>query len=59
MAYYRICPDCGCTLDPGEKCDCRKEKERKEEERQLFFSRNLEIAVGGQIAFRLSRKEES
>lgn len=19
---YRICPDCGCALDPGEKCDC-------------------------------------
>lgn len=21
--YYRICPDCGCHLDPGEKCDCQ------------------------------------
>lgn len=25
MAYYSICPDCGCTLDPGEKCDCEEE----------------------------------
>lgn len=22
MSYYRICPDCGCSLDPGERCDC-------------------------------------
>lgn len=26
MAYYRECPDCGCNLDPGEKCECQKEK---------------------------------
>ncbi len=25
MAYYSICRKCGGTLDPGEKCDCRKE----------------------------------
>lgn len=23
MAYYRVCPDCGAALDPGEVCDCR------------------------------------
>lgn len=23
MDYYRICPDCGAALDPGEKCDCQ------------------------------------
>ena len=22
------CPDCGASLDFGEKCDCRKEKSR-------------------------------
>lgn len=22
MAYYRTCPNCGCALDPGERCDC-------------------------------------
>lgn len=26
MAYYRICPRCGCNLDPGEHCDCEDEK---------------------------------
>lgn len=20
---YRICPDCGAHLDPGERCDCQ------------------------------------
>lgn len=22
---YRKCPYCGASLDPGEKCDCKKE----------------------------------
>ena len=22
MSYYIVCPDCGCNLDPGEKCKC-------------------------------------
>ena len=22
MTYYRICPDCGAHLDPGERCAC-------------------------------------
>lgn len=27
MPYYRICPQCGAYLDPGELCDCQdKEK---------------------------------
>lgn len=29
MPYYKICPDCGATLDRGEPCDCTK-KERPE-----------------------------
>ncbi len=23
MAQYRVCPNCGAALDPGEVCDCR------------------------------------
>lgn len=23
MSYYRICPHCGSSLDPGERCDCQ------------------------------------
>lgn len=22
--YYKICPNCGTHLDPGEKCDCSR-----------------------------------
>lgn len=22
MSYYRVCPNCGAHLDPGEQCDC-------------------------------------
>ena len=25
--YYWTCPYCNANLDPGEKCDCTKEKE--------------------------------
>lgn len=31
MTYYTICPTCGATLDPGEKCDCEKEEKPCEE----------------------------
>ena len=27
MSYYRICPDCGSSLDPGERCDCQDKEE--------------------------------
>ena len=26
MAYYRICPDCGANLDPGEVCRYHKKE---------------------------------
>lgn len=26
MAQFRTCLDCGANLDPGEQCDCKKEK---------------------------------
>ena len=22
---YRVCPDCGASLDPGEICDCQEQ----------------------------------
>lgn len=25
MAYYRVCPNCGSNLDPGEQCDCERQ----------------------------------
>ena len=29
MAYYRVCPSCGCNIDPGEICDCRAETKKE------------------------------
>lgn len=29
---YHVCKECGATLDPGEKCDCRKEPTAKKSE---------------------------
>lgn len=55
MAYYRVCPECGCNLDPGEKCDCKKEKEQK----QKFFRNHLKMESGsGQFAFSFDSWEE-
>lgn len=34
MAYFYSCPRCGCNLDPGEKCDCEKEKHYHEQKRK-------------------------
>lgn len=28
MGYSRPCPYCNANLDPGEKCDCQKEKKQ-------------------------------
>ena len=30
--YYYTCPDCHSNLDPGEVCDCKKEKQPQENE---------------------------
>lgn len=24
--YYRVCPICGCSLDPGDRCDCERDE---------------------------------
>lgn len=32
MPYYRVCPNCGSNLDPGERCDCKDQKEQTVEE---------------------------
>lgn len=53
MAYYNVCPNCGCNLDPGEKCDCQEEKERERE----FFNRHLKMEPKArQLAFLFDRE---
>lgn len=32
MSYYRVCPNCGANLDPGERCDCQDEEKQDERE---------------------------
>lgn len=54
MAYYNTCPNCGSNLDPGEKCLCQNEKEKKQE----FFKRYLRMEPGiGQLVFNFNSKE--
>ena len=38
MAFYRICPDCGAYLDPGEQCSCHEERliEMERKEKAIF-----------------------
>ena len=38
MAYYYTCPHCGTHLDPGESCDCQKQQEPDEAEREISAS---------------------
>ena len=54
MAYYRTCPYCGATLDPGETCDCRETAERERAEAEGL----LEREETGQMAFLLGNLNE-
>lgn len=53
MAYYRECPNCGCSLDPGERCDCRNEREKKEDEMKEY----IKIGPRGQYRLNFDRLE--
>ena len=43
MAFYRICPDCGAYLDPGEQCSCHEEHliEMERKEKATAFAEKL------------------
>lgn len=59
MAYYNICPMCGCSLDPGEKCDCEIENAREDEKKKEFFNRHLKMeSRTGQLTFAFDRRED-
>lgn len=52
MAYYNVCPKCGCNLDPGEKCDCESLKMEQQEMSRSFYSQILRTDNnGGQMVF--------
>ncbi len=53
MAYYRVCPNCGCSLDPGEMCDCRNERRKREDEVKEY----IKIGARGQYCLNFERLE--
>ena len=52
MAYYNTCPHCGCNLDPGERCDCSKEQNRKERNCSERLRKQITEECAGQMVFR-------
>jgi hypothetical protein len=53
MSYYNVCPICHANLDPGEKCECKLERERKHTEMQKL----LLIGCNGQMIINFEREE--
>lgn len=52
MAYYNTCPHCGCNLDPGERCDCLKEQNRRERNCSERLRKQITEECTGQMVFR-------
>lgn len=40
MSYFNECEYCGAALDPGEKCECRRNQNNKEHERNKLDESN-------------------
>lgn len=53
MAYYRECPNCGCSLDPSERCDCRNEREKRGDEVREY----IKIGARGQYSLNFEKLE--
>lgn len=52
MSKFRVCEKCGANLDPGEVCDCEKEKEKENE-------RAMQEAIQEEVTFHLEKKAGS
>lgn len=50
MAYYNVCPYCKASLDPGERCDCQSQEERRKEFMERIMKEN---PATGQYEFRM------
>ncbi len=46
MAYYRICPNCSATLDPGENCDCIKDNKNQLTKMEDLLNGNCDQNIG-------------
>lgn len=51
MAYFHSCPKCGANLDPGEKCDCEKERQKFND----IYSKNFKTMPTGQVVLNLGK----
>ncbi len=49
MAALNMCPHCGAYLDPGEKCTCLEEAERKAKRPQIHPGDVIRYAPTGEI----------
>ncbi len=47
--FEYICPECGARLDPGERCDCRDEREIERKKREEAFKELLIEGKDGQL----------
>ena len=50
---FQECPYCGCYLDPGEKCDCREEKNRYAERIAKYTKeeRDGQMVMTGEVRY--------
>ena len=54
MSQYRTCPNCGSHLDPGEVCDCAKNKELIEKDSEAERAR--QEAIRAEVCFHLEKR---
>lgn len=48
--YFRVCPHCGCALDPSERCDCQQERRSKQEQEERRAQNGKVHDAGAKIA---------
>lgn len=54
MPYYNTCSWCGSNLDPGERCNCQKERHIRQMQLEQLFS----IEDSGQMYIRSMEHEK-
>ena len=45
MTYFKTCPRCGASLDPGETCDCRDEENERKARIEAYVKRLAIVPV--------------
>lgn len=52
MSYFRVCPNCGAHLDPGEVCDCLSDTVQ---EAQNLFPERFAGKTGREVVNEIAR----